>query len=200
MALDEIPFLITMEKTSQFPLFVLVDFFLCSTLLCRMQTFFRNFFFFFQSQLSPVNPKVKEDVQLQVSDTEVSHGESLSRENRYDAKLERDEVKMVMGNLGIFCSPESEELEERYGWGEISAMFEEEEPSLEEVKRAFDVFDENRDGFIDGRELQRVLCILGLKEATELENCQKMIATFDENGDGRIDFREFVKIMENNFH
>ena len=78
-------------------------------------------------------------------------------------------------------------------------MFEDQEPSLEEVKQAFDVFDENKDGFIDARELQRVLYILGLKEARELENCKKMIRNFDENQDGRIDFNEFVKIMENSF-
>ena len=71
--------------------------------------------------------------------------------------------------------------------------------SLEEVKQDFDVFDENKDGFIDDEELQRVLCILGLKEAAKLENCHKMIRIFDTNQDGRIDFIEFVKIMENRF-
>ncbi|XVE83761.1 hypothetical protein DITRI_Ditri16bG0112500 [Diplodiscus trichospermus] len=75
----------------------------------------------------------------------------------------------------------------------------EEEPSLEEVKQAFDVFDVNKDGFIDAEELQRVLCILGLKEGLKMENCIKMIKTFDKNGDDRIDFQEFVKFMENSF-
>ncbi|KAK9188953.1 hypothetical protein WN944_020358 [Citrus x changshan-huyou] len=78
-------------------------------------------------------------------------------------------------------------------------LFEEKEPSLEEVKDAFDVFDENKDGFIDALELQRVLCILGMKEGFQLENCKKMIKTFDENGDGSIDFKEFVKFMESSF-
>jgi len=113
--------------------------------------------------------------------------------------LERDEVKMMMAKLGFFCSSESEELEEKYGSKELSELFEEQEPSLEEVKQAFDVFDENKDGFVDAKELQRVLCILGLKEAAELENCHKMIRVFDTNQDGRIDFIEFVKIMENRF-
>ncbi|XP_028780497.1 probable calcium-binding protein CML45 [Neltuma alba] len=198
MVVGEIPYLITMDKTSQSPLFSLLDFFFCGTFLNRIQTFPRNFLLSFLSRLSSVNPKVKGDVQF--SDSEVSLGESSSNEPRHDGKLERDEVKMVMEKLGLFCSPESEELDDRYGSGEISGMFQEEEPSLEEVKQAFDVFDESRDGFIDGRELQRVLCILGLKEATELEDCQKMIANFDENGDGRIDFHEFVRIMENSFH
>lgn len=104
-----------------------------------------------------------------------------------------------MGNLGIFCSQESEEqLNESYGCEEISRLFEQ-EPSLEEVKQAFDVFDVNKDGFIDAEELQRVLCVLGLKQGLKLENCNSMINTFDEDGDGRIDFQEFVKFMENSF-
>ncbi|KAB2085214.1 hypothetical protein ERO13_A05G366900v2 [Gossypium hirsutum] len=114
-------------------------------------------------------------------------------------RLCRKEVEILMGNLGIFCSQESEEqLNESYGCEEISRLFEQ-EPSLEEVKQAFDVFDVNKDGFIDAEELQRVLCVLGLKQGLKLENCNNMIKTFDEDGDGRIDFQEFVKFMENSF-
>ena len=61
--------------------------------------------------------------------------------------------------MDFFCSLESEELQEKYGSKELSKLFEEQEPSLEEVKQAFDVFDENKDGFIDAKELQRVLCL-----------------------------------------
>ncbi|XP_039068300.1 probable calcium-binding protein CML46 [Hibiscus syriacus] len=102
----------------------------------------------------------------------------------------REDVEKVMGNLGIFCSKESDEL---------CRLFEEEEPSLEELKEAFDVFDVNKDGFIDAQELQRVVCVLGLKEGLKIENCNKMINKFDVNSDGRIDFQEFVKLMEITF-
>ncbi|GFP87348.1 probable calcium-binding protein cml45 [Phtheirospermum japonicum] len=78
---------------------------------------------------------------------------------------------------------------------EILGLFNEEEPSLEEIKETFGVFDVNKDGFIDGSELQGVLCNLGLK--CSLEECNGMIKPFDGNGDGLIDFREFVTLMEN---
>ncbi|MED6210097.1 hypothetical protein PIB30_060948 [Stylosanthes scabra] len=133
---------------------------------------------------------------------------SSSRDNNNNEKknlvIKKDEAKMVMAKLGLFSTPEEsgddEELEEQYGCKEFSSIFEEQEPSLDEVKQAFEVFDENKDGFIDAMELQRVLCLLGLKEARDIKNCEKMIRKFDENKDGRIDFNEFVKIMENRFH
>ncbi|KAJ0100017.1 hypothetical protein Patl1_21893 [Pistacia atlantica] len=121
------------------------------------------------------------------------------KQDRDDGSLLREEVEMVMEELTLFCGPGGEELPEKIGSREVSGLFEEKEPSLEEVKEAFDVYDQNKDGFIDARELQRVLRVLGFKEGFELENCRKMIGKFDENGDGMIDFREFVKFMENSF-
>ncbi|KAK4833553.1 hypothetical protein QYF36_007133 [Acer negundo] len=121
----------------------------------------------------------------------------LLNENRDDdGIISREEVEMVMGKLSLFCSPEGEELPQRFDSNELSQLFDHEEPSLEEVKEAFDVFDSNKDGFIDAMELQRVLQTLGLKQGFQLGNCTKMIKRFDENGDGRIDFNEFVKFME----
>ncbi|KAM7506779.1 hypothetical protein LguiA_017232 [Lonicera macranthoides] len=106
---------------------------------------------------------------------------------------------MVMGKMGFFCDSESEKLQEKLSSEDVFKLFEEREPSLDEVKNAFDVFDENRDGFIDARELQRVLYALGLKNESEMENCKRMIRVFDENEDERIDFNEFVKLMESSF-
>ncbi|XP_044480140.1 probable calcium-binding protein CML45 [Mangifera indica] len=116
-----------------------------------------------------------------------------------DGSLLREEVEMVMKNLTLFCGPGGEELPGKMGSREFSGLFEEKEPSFEEVKEAFDVYDQNKDGFIDERELLRVFRLLGMKEGFELENCRKMIGKFDENGDGMIDFKEFVKFMEKSF-
>ncbi|KAF2298861.1 hypothetical protein GH714_028378 [Hevea brasiliensis] len=58
-------------------------------------------------------------------------------------------MKMVMDRLGIQQCDSDDDLQERYDARELSRLFEEHEPSLEEVKDAFDIFDENKDGFID---------------------------------------------------
>ncbi|KAF5459729.1 hypothetical protein F2P56_019651 [Juglans regia] len=116
----------------------------------------------------------------------------LATEKVEEKKLSIGEVKMMMEKM-------VKNHEEMLGSDEIEGLFEEEEPSPEEVKQAFDMFDENNDGFIDAWELGKVLYTLGLVEPLEAE-CQSMISVFDDNGDGRIDFNEFVKLVEHSFN
>ena len=103
---------------------------------------------------------------------------------------------MVMKGLGIEKHGllRGEEVQKRWGCDEISRVFEE-EVRMEEVTEAFDVFDQDKDGFIDAKELQRVLLALGLRQGVELKACRNMIRVFDDNRDGKIDFREFVKLL-----
>ncbi|KAJ8567079.1 hypothetical protein K7X08_019287 [Anisodus acutangulus] len=117
-------------------------------------------------------------------------------EKLVDESLCTEEVEMIMANLGIFANPEGVKIQERLDSNDIFYLFGEElEAKEQDARGAFDVFDENKDGFIDELDLQRVLYALGLKEVSELDNCKKMIMAFDENGDGRIDFHEFVKLF-----
>lgn len=109
----------------------------------------------------------------------------------------RGEVEIVLRSLGMSGEEEVKDIPATL---DVFDIFEEMSPRLDEVREAFDVFDGNRDGFIDAEELQKVLCALGLKEGLEMENCRRMIGVGDEDGDGKIDFDEFVKFMENSFN
>ena len=121
---------------------------------------------------------------------------SKSVESRAEERLvSTEEMKWVMGNLGIDCS-EGSSVPLFGSAEEVAEMFDQTAASVAEVKQAFGVFDVNGDGFIDVEELQRVMCVLGFKEGEGIENCEKMIRKFDSNKDGRIDFEEFVKLME----
>ncbi|ESQ39510.1 hypothetical protein EUTSA_v10001042mg [Eutrema salsugineum] len=65
-----------------------------------------------------------------------------------------------------------------------------------DLEEAFNVFDEDGDGFISAVELQNVLKKLGLPEAGEIEQVEKMIVSVDINHDGRVDFFEFKNMMQ----
>ncbi|KAI7738093.1 hypothetical protein M8C21_026362 [Ambrosia artemisiifolia] len=106
---------------------------------------------------------------------------------------------MVMGNLGIFYNTKGENLPRSLSSDDLFNIFEQEHPRLDEVREAFDVFDENKDGYIDARELKRVFSALGLRDKVDMDDCRKMIRVYDDNNDGRIDFDEFVKFMEGTF-
>ena len=111
----------------------------------------------------------------------------------------REEVEMVIKRLGLSWEPNCDmKLPEIFTSHDIANMFNANEPSLGEVKQAFDLFDENSDGYIDQNELARVLKRLGLKEFSDTE-CRKMIKIYDRNGDGLIDFSEFCEIVKDSF-
>ncbi|KAL4568499.1 hypothetical protein LXL04_024112 [Taraxacum kok-saghyz] len=150
--------------------------------------------FFMYPQLTFSTNDSKIQVQKKTQDSKFS---KRLPSFRYKS-LQRDEVEMVMGNLGIFI-PKGEKIPERLSSNDLFNIFEKENPRLDEVKGAFDVFDENNDGFIDATELQRVFSALGLRDRAQMDDCKKMISVFDVNDDGRIDFDEFVTFMEGTF-
>ncbi|KAL3525921.1 hypothetical protein ACH5RR_014293 [Cinchona calisaya] len=132
---------------------------------------------------------------------EKNQDSELLKKNHDDSMCGED-VELVFRSLGFLSHANNDgekTFEERLDCNDLFDLFEEKEPGEDEVKAAFDVFDENKDGFIDARELQKLLFTLGLREGSELENCRRMIRVFDENGDERIDLNEFIKIMESSF-
>uniref|UniRef100_A0A803L1S2 EF-hand domain-containing protein n=1 Tax=Chenopodium quinoa TaxID=63459 RepID=A0A803L1S2_CHEQI len=108
-----------------------------------------------------------------------------------------NEVNMVMESLGMSNGVIKDSNDMNVlGKGDFEGLFEKEEPCLEEISEVFQVFDENKDGFIDAMELRRVLCSLGyLKEGSNVERCKKIIRGFDRDNDGLLDFNDFLVFM-----
>ncbi|KAK1309238.1 putative calcium-binding protein CML45 [Acorus calamus] len=145
--------------------------------------------FLFKYELLSVDSKVCVDCEEN----------SSADEGKEELKLKKAEVEAVMERLGMDCDHESETIDGFLGLEDLSSVFEEEEPSLEEVREAFHVFDDDKDGFVGAKDLQRVLVRLGFNEGRKLEACEKMIEAVGGNCDGWIDFNGFVKFMENSF-
>ncbi|KAJ8646574.1 hypothetical protein MRB53_008322 [Persea americana] len=117
------------------------------------------------------------------------------KHNPPGAVLTVDDIEMVVEKLGMgtFC----EEIETPCDVLEdVSHLLEQKEASLEELREAFAVFDQDGDGFISVIELQEVMCRLELAEGMKLEDCKKMIKSVDRNGDGKVDFYEFKDMLE----
>ncbi|EEF42084.1 probable calcium-binding protein CML44 [Ricinus communis] len=140
-----------------------------------------------------------------------------------DGLLSIGELNWLLEKIGVHFSPEELEgsvgkssldfnefllfydsiTECSYGAGgeeeEDEVVVEEEEEGsnkeLEDLAKAFNVFDINGDGFISSEELQSVLARLGLWDEMSGKDCTSMICAFDTNLDGVLDFEEFKNMM-----
>ncbi|GAV69959.1 EF_hand_5 domain-containing protein [Cephalotus follicularis] len=65
-----------------------------------------------------------------------------------------------------------------------------------ELKDAFDLYDQDKNGLISSSELHLVLNRLGMK--CSFDDCTRMITSVDSDGDGNVNFQEFEKMMSTN--
>ncbi|XP_069118558.1 calmodulin-like isoform X2 [Argopecten irradians] len=64
---------------------------------------------------------------------------------------------------------------------------------IAEYREVFDVYDKNKDGVIEAKELEKVMRDLGQNPSTD--EIIERISEGDINGDGTIDFQEFLLMM-----
>ncbi|CAL0324051.1 unnamed protein product [Lupinus luteus] len=125
-----------------------------------------------------------------------------------DGRITKKELNDSLENLSIFI-PDNEltkmiekidvngdgcmDMDE---FGELYQSIIEDRDEEEDMKEAFNVFDQNRDGFITVEELRSVFASLGLKQGRTVEECKKMIMKVDVDGDGMVDYNEFKQMMK----
>ena len=64
---------------------------------------------------------------------------------------------------------------------------------FQELRMAFKMFDKNKDGYIDAKELKIVTTTLGQRLTNE--EVEEFMNSADLDGDGKLNYHEFVKIM-----
>ncbi|KAK5820089.1 calmodulin-like protein 3 [Gossypium arboreum] len=106
--------------------------------------------------------------------------------------LSDKEINQIIDNIDV-NGDGSVDIDE---FGELYQMMVNERNEEEEMMEAFNVFDQNGDGFITFEELRSVLSSLGLKQGRTIEDCKNMITKVDQDGDGRVNFEEFQQMMK----
>ncbi|XP_057524581.1 calmodulin-like protein 2 [Amaranthus tricolor] len=118
-----------------------------------------------------------------------------------DGRIAKDKACKVVKQLGLVKEDNDESsfymLEEQLEAKKVFLELEQEEKREKEqlLRQAFKVFDEDGDGFIDAKEIKRVLMCLGLDNGWDMKEIEKMIKVVDLNLDGKVDFQEFELMM-----
>lgn len=125
-----------------------------------------------------------------------------------DGKISGEELTGVMSALGSETSSDEvtrmmEEMDsDRDGFVSLDEFAEfcakkvdGDESGASELRDAFDMYDQDKNGLISASELHLVLSRLG--ERCSVEDCVKMIMSVDSDGDGNVNFDEFRRMMTN---
>ncbi|GLJ38194.1 hypothetical protein SUGI_0777540 [Cryptomeria japonica] len=135
-----------------------------------------------------------------------------------DGRVSSDEIVRFLDRLSLEMPKEEVELAVRLvsaggdeflttmEFGEFYRIVFSNEEEVDIVKdeekaicEAFNVFDQNGDGFISAMELADVLSRLGFVEGKDVSCCESMIESVDYNGDGFVDIHEFRHLITRTF-
>lgn len=121
-----------------------------------------------------------------------------------NGKIKKEKARKVVENLGMIVNEEENSCFDLSGEENEEVLVEkvlveiEEEKSKrgdELLRQAFNVFDEDGNGYIDAIELKRVLQCLGLDNGWNMLEIEKTLKIVDLNLDGKVDFNEFELMM-----
>jgi len=116
-------------------------------------------------------------------------------EEEDNEELRKEEVEAIMARMGLGVTGAGEGLRPSLGHAEVSRLFDAEEPSFAEVRRAFAVFDRDADGVIGAADLRGALASLGFEEVDDAA-CRAMISASCGGGDGGVSLSQFVGFLE----
>ncbi|KAK1678782.1 hypothetical protein QYE76_039630 [Lolium multiflorum] len=111
-----------------------------------------------------------------------------------DEEVMKEEVEAIMARIGLAVSGTGEGLKASMGRAEVTRLFDAEEPSFAEVRRAFAVFDGDKDGLIGAADLQGALARLGFRE--DAASCEAMIAAASRGSGSGMNLFQFVTFLE----
>ncbi|KAK9059146.1 hypothetical protein SSX86_021765 [Deinandra increscens subsp. villosa] len=124
-----------------------------------------------------------------------------------DGRITKQELNDSLENTGVFISDaDLVQMIEKIDvngdgcvdideFGDLYKSILDNRENEEDMMEAFNVFDQNRDGFIAVEELRSVLESLGLKQGRKSDDCRRMIMKVDVDGDGMVSFSEFKQMM-----
>ncbi|TKR73343.1 hypothetical protein L596_020662 [Steinernema carpocapsae] len=62
------------------------------------------------------------------------------------------------------------------------------------MKKFFDLYDTDGDGYFDWNDFERVLRKTGVRKRFSKSDIDEILAASDRNGDGKIDFAEYLNV------
>jgi Ca2+-binding EF-hand superfamily protein len=123
-------------------------------------------------------------------------GDYLNRSPYAGEDLKRSYTSNVEG---LRKSPSKDETDKRVSEILARSTITLKKAMISQIRRVFDKFDEDKNGFIDERELKKLMeetyRILGLKKEVTYSDIQSYLSLVDTNRDGLISYPEYEEIV-----